>query len=50
VAKASPPLIYVAIVLTSLVAILEMDAHRGDLASLGLASIDRPIDPVFMSP
>lgn len=50
IATASPPLIYVAIVLTALVAILEMDAHRDGLASLGLASIDCPIDPAFMSP
>lgn len=46
----SPPLIYAAIVLALLLAILETDVHRGELASLGLLSNEHPIDSSFLSP
>jgi hypothetical protein len=36
-AEASPILIYAAVVLAFLLAILEVDAHRGELEALGLS-------------
>jgi len=47
---ASPSLIYAAMVLAVLLAILEVDAHRGELESLGLSGSDYPIQAVFFSP
>ena len=49
-AEASPSLIYTAVVLVLLLAILEVDAHRGELESLGLLGSDYPIPPAFLSP
>jgi hypothetical protein len=49
-AKASPSLIYTAIVLMSLLAILEIDAHRAKLESLGLLGQDYPIPAAFLGP
>ena len=48
--EASPSLIYTVVVLASLLAILEVDAHRGELESLGLLGSDYPIPPAFLSP
>jgi len=49
-AGASPLLIYTAIVLASLLVILEVDAHRGELESLGLLDSDYLILSAFLSP
>jgi hypothetical protein len=49
-AKASPSLIYIAVVLALLLAILEVDAHRGELESLGLLGSDYPIQAIFSGP
>jgi hypothetical protein len=46
-AKTSPFLIYTAVVLAFLLAILEVDAHRGELQSLGLVGGDYPSRLVF---
>lgn len=48
--EASPLLIYIAVVLVFLLAILEVDAHRGALESLGLLAQDYSIPAVFVSP
>jgi hypothetical protein len=48
--KASPSLIYAAVVLASLLAILEADAHRGELESLGLSGHNYPIPSAFFGP
>ena len=48
--EASPLLIYTAIVLASLFAILEADAHRDVLGSLGLSGGDCFIQSAFLSP
>jgi hypothetical protein len=49
-AETSPSLIYTAVVLMFLLAILEIDAHRGVLESLGLLGHDYPIPPAFLGP
>ncbi len=49
-AEASPLLICTAVVLVSLLALLEIDAHRGAFESLGLWGNDYPIPAVFLSP
>jgi hypothetical protein len=49
-AQASPFLIYSAVVLALLLAILEVDAHRGELESLGLLESDYSVPTVFLSP
>lgn len=49
-AEASPFLIYAAVVLVFLLAILEIDAHRGELESLGLLGHDYPIPAAFLAP
>jgi hypothetical protein len=49
-AKASPSLIYTAIVLAFLLAILEVDAHRGELESLGLLASDQFVPAAFLGP
>jgi hypothetical protein len=49
-AETSRSLIYVVIVLTFLLAILEVDAHRGELESLGLLGHDYPIPLTFLGP
>lgn len=48
--EASPLLIYIAVVLVFLLAILEVDAHRGTLESLGLLGHDYSIPATFVSP
>jgi hypothetical protein len=50
VPAASPSLIYTAVVLVFLLAILEIDAHRGELESLGLLGHDYPIPTSFLGP
>ena len=49
-AEASPSLIYTTIVLAFLLAILEVDAYRGELESLGLLRHDYPIPAAFLGP
>jgi hypothetical protein len=49
-AKASPSLIYTAVALLFLLAVLEVDAHRGELEALGLLGHDYPISAVFLGP
>jgi hypothetical protein len=49
-AKASPLLIYATVVLAFLVAILEVDAHRGKLESLDLFGSDYPMQAFFWGP
>ena len=48
--EASPSLIYAAVVLAFFLAILEIDAHRGELESLGLLGHDYSIPPAFLGP
>jgi hypothetical protein len=50
VPAASPSLIYAAVVLVFLLAILEVDAHRGELEALGLLGHDYPIPTAFLGP
>ena len=49
-AEASTFLIYSVIVLVLLLAILEIDAHRSELESLGLLGRDYPIQAAFFGP
>ncbi len=49
-AETSPSLIYTAVVLVFLLAILEVDAHRGELESLGLLGHGYPIPAAFLGP
>ncbi|OKO84345.1 hypothetical protein AC630_09145 [Bradyrhizobium sp. AS23.2] len=49
-AKASRSLIYTSVVLALLLTILEIDAHRSELQSLGLMGSGYPIQAVFLSP
>ena len=49
-AETSPLLIYTAVVLVLLLALLEIDAHRGTFESLGLWGHDYPILAGFLSP
>lgn len=46
--EASPLLIYIVVVLVLLLAILEIDLHKIELQSLGLACV--PNCPIFMGP
>jgi hypothetical protein len=46
-AEASPLLIFIAAVLALLLAILEVDAHRAELNSLGLSGADYPVQAAF---
>ncbi|QOZ35087.1 hypothetical protein XH92_28255 [Bradyrhizobium sp. CCBAU 53421] len=48
--QASPSLVYVAVVLTFLLAILEVDLHRGELESLGLLANRDPPPAAFLGP
>jgi hypothetical protein len=48
--EASPSLIYAAVVLAFLLAILEVDAHRGELERLGFLPSDYPILASLLSP
>jgi hypothetical protein len=49
-AKASPCLIFTAVVLVFLLAVLEVDAHRGELEALGLLGHHYPIPAAFLGP
>jgi len=49
-AEASPSLVYAAIVLAFLLAILEVDTHRVELEALGLLASDYPVPTAFSSP
>ena len=49
-AETSPSLIYIAVVLTFLLIILEMDDHRAELEALGLLTDNLPIPAVFLGP
>jgi hypothetical protein len=46
----SPSLLYTAVVLALLLAILEIDLHRAELESIGLVRSDYPVEPIFMGP
>jgi len=48
--EASPSLIYTVVVLASLLAILEVDAHRGAQESPGPLERGYPIEASFLSP
>ena len=48
--ETSPLLIFSVVMLALLLAILEADVHRGELASLGLTTGDYPIQAAFLSP
>ena len=49
-AETSPSLIYTTVVLVFLLAALEVDAHRGELESLGLLGHDYSIPATFLGP
>jgi hypothetical protein len=49
-AETSPALIYAAVVLALLLAILEVDLHRDGLESLSLLTSNLPIETAFMGP
>jgi hypothetical protein len=49
-AQTSPSLVYTAVLLMFLLAVLEVDAHRGALESLGLLGHDYPIPAAFLGP
>jgi hypothetical protein len=49
-AEASPSLVYAAIVLAFLLAILEVDTHRVELEALGLLASDYPVPTAFFVP
>jgi hypothetical protein len=49
-AEPSPSLIYAVIVVAFLLAILEVDAHRGELVAHGFLGNDYPIPTIFLSP
>ena len=46
----APFLIFAAVVLALVLAILEVDRHRRELKSLGFLGTDYPIQTVFLSP
>jgi hypothetical protein len=49
-ARASPCLIYAAVVLALLLAMLEADLHSDELRSLGLVRDSHAIESIFLSP
>jgi len=49
-AETSASLIYIAVVLAFLLAVLEIDAHRGKLESLGLLGGNYPIQAPLLGP
>jgi hypothetical protein len=49
-AEASPSLVYAVVVLAFLLALLEVDAHRGELEALGLPASDYSVPAAFLSP
>jgi hypothetical protein len=46
--RTSPSLLYTAVVLALLLAILETDLHRAELESIGLVRSDYTVEPIFM--
>jgi hypothetical protein len=50
VAPTSPSLLYTAVVLALLLAILEIDLHRGELDSIGVVGNAYPVQSILMSP
>lgn len=48
--RTSPSLLYTAIVLAFLLAMLEIDRHQAELESIGLARNGYLVDPTFVSP
>ena len=49
-AETSPSLIYVGVVLTFLLIILEIDDHRAELKAFGLPTDNFPIPAIFLGP
>ena len=49
-AETSPSLIYIAVVLAFLLIVLEIDAHRAELGSLGLLGHDYPTQAPLLGP
>jgi hypothetical protein len=49
-AKASPILLYIAVALTLLLVMIEVDLHSAELQSLGFRGGPFLVDPIFMSP
>jgi hypothetical protein len=49
-AQTSPALMYAAVALALLLAILEVDLHQDGLESLGLLTNNHPIETAFMGP
>jgi len=49
-AETSPSLIYIAVVLAFFLAILELDAHRGQLEALGLLPQQEPTQSILLGP
>jgi hypothetical protein len=49
-AETSPSLVYIGVVLTFLLIILEIDDHRAKVEALGLLTDNFPIPAVFLSP
>ena len=49
-AEASPSLIFATVVLALLLAILEVDAHRAGLESLGLSGTAYPVQAALLGP
>lgn len=49
-AETSPSLIFTAVMLAFLLAVLEVDVHRAELESLGLLTPDYPIQSALLAP
>jgi len=49
-AETSPLLIYIAVVLVLLLVVLEIDAHKVELESLGLPANNYPVPPPLLGP
>lgn len=49
-ARTSPLLLFTAIVLALLLAMLEIDRHRAELESIGFVSDNYLVEPTFVSP
>lgn len=49
-ARTSSPLLYTAVALVFLLAMLEIDRHRAELESIGLVRNGYVFDPTFVSP
>jgi hypothetical protein len=49
-AETSPSLIYIGVVLTLLLIILEIDDHRAEVEALGLLTDNFPIPAAFLGP